>query len=1011
MKKLLCLVIICIITKLHAGSYYFSSSTGNDNRLSSEAQNPSTPWRTLQKLNSIFNTLKPGDKIYLKRGDSFEGTINITKSGSLNNPIIFDAYGTGTNPIISGFTTLKQWVNIGGGIFEASNSSLGNSVNILLVNDKPVALGRYPNASAPNKGYLSFESSNKNISITDNQLPNSPNWSGAEVVIRKNRWVVDKNKIIIHSGHVITYASVSHYNADPNYGYFIQNDPKTLDIAGEWYYAAPQKKIGLYSGNAVPVNVKASTLNSLINCNNQTDISFNNILFQGANENAFELNKTLRISINNSHISFSGANAINALNCNNLTVENSIITYANNISLNLGNCSNTIIRNNTITATGVFTGMGKGDAGSYEAIMIAGNNNLVELNKIDSTGYIPVTFSGNSVTIKNNFISNFAFVKDDAGGIYTYNGSGIPQINTNRKISGNIIIKGTGAGDGTPDPQSAHVSGIYIDDKSNHVAIENNTVAFCSKYGIYLHNADNINLTGNTFFDNQQQAGFVHDNNAASNPIRNIVSQNNIFFSKDPVSNVAEFKSTQNDITSFGTFDNNYYCRPADDFLVINTSRKENNTVINKQFDLDGWKAAFSKDINSKTSPFKLKTYQLNNLAGSNKFPNGNFNASTSGLYTWAAAGNSRISWNSNALDSGTLQLSFSSITGPKNKALIIIATGAVTAGKTYLLRFSLKGNTAGKFLQVYLRKSLSGYNDLSKRVTIKVVAGRTENEVLFTASAFENNASIVIEAEEQQPPLYFDNIQLNEANVKQLNINDLIHFEYNPSAATRTISLADKYIDVNSKQYSGSLTLPPFSSVILIKQQGATVPDTVTSLQGCKADGYAINEHWNNITGNNISNIPVEITPSKTENIAALEIKSQEKNYATRIRGLICPPQTGQYTFYISGDDAGELWLSSDDDPAKKIRIARFLSCTNFREWTKFSSQTSAGITLKANTKYYFEVLHKQGGGDGHLSIGWKLPGGQLQLPLPGPYFSPFRSIPISLNNSGKLDISKLQQ
>src|SRR5215467_8623792 len=107
------LTAIFVTVNAGATNYYFSSSSGDDSRTSSEAQNSATPWQTIGKLNSIFSTLQPGDIIYFKRGDVFYGSIIPNKSGSSGLPITFDAYGTGSKPIITGFTSIGSWTSIG----------------------------------------------------------------------------------------------------------------------------------------------------------------------------------------------------------------------------------------------------------------------------------------------------------------------------------------------------------------------------------------------------------------------------------------------------------------------------------------------------------------------------------------------------------------------------------------------------------------------------------------------------------------------------------------------------------------------------------------------------------------------------------------------------------------------------------------------------------------------------------------------------------------------------------
>jgi hypothetical protein len=161
--------------------------------------------------------------------------------------------------------------------------------------------------------------------------------------------------------------------------------------------------------------------------------------------------------------------------------------------------------------------------------------------------------------------------------------------------------------------------------------------------------------------------------------------------------------------------------------------------------------------------------------------------------------------------------------------------------------------------------------------------------------------------------------------------------------------------------------------------------------------------EQWTNVSGNDVSNIPLSTTPTSVTNLSALEIPNTTiANTGERIRGYITAPATGNYTFWIAGDDAAELWLSTDATPAKAVKIASFVSWTNFRQWNKFGSQQSASIALTAGTKYYIQVLHKQGGGDGSVSVQWQIPGGSFETPIPASRLTPY--ITASATSSGLL-------
>jgi hypothetical protein len=94
-------------------------------------------------------------------------------------------------------------------------------------------------------------------------------------------------------------------------------------------------------------------------------------------------------------------------------------------------------------------------------------------------------------------------------------------------------------------------------------------------------------------------------------------------------------------------------------------------------------------------------------------------------------------------------------------------------------------------------------------------------------------------------------------------------------------------------------------------------------------------------------------------------------------VRGFICAPETGAYTFYIASDDGSFLFLSTDTDTLNSNVIAYMPDCEFAapRQWTKFPEQKSAKINLVAGRKYYIEVIYKDGGGDDNLAVGWQRP------------------------------------
>jgi hypothetical protein len=156
---------------------------------------------------------------------------------------------------------------------------------------------------------------------------------------------------------------------------------------------------------------------------------------------------------------------------------------------------------------------------------------------------------------------------------------------------------------------------------------------------------------------------------------------------------------------------------------------------------------------------------------------------------------------------------------------------------------------------------------------------------------------------------------------------------------------------------------------------------------------GKVLRQYWIGISGTAISNLTSNVNypnnPSGSEMITILEGPTNWGNtYGTRIRGYLHPPTTGSYTFWISGDDNCQLWLSTNGNPANAIMIASVPGYTNSRQWTKYTEQTSTAITLSAGQKYYIEVLHKEGTGGDHVAVAWSGPGISQQV-IPGTYLS----------------------
>jgi parallel beta-helix repeat protein len=498
-------------------------------------------------------------------------------------------------PVINGLSNVTGWESAGNGIYRARVNYSGK-LNLVLLNGKPVALGRYPNS-----GYLHFQSHSGTSSITDKDLPGTPNWTGAEVVIRANHWILDRNLITSHSGGTLKFEPSSKYEPRDGFGYFIQSDIRTLDLLGEWFFE--KNYLYMYFGSASPSSykVEAGTIDILANMQVKRFLVFDGIEFRGAADMAIYVDYSENVTIQNCKITFSGAFGIEARGAKNLKVIGNHISHCLSVGVKTRwGSDNSVFIENTITDIGMLPGMGGSADGTYNALSPSGVKDLIQYNHIERIGYLGISFKGDQTIVENNFINRVCQIKDDGGGIYSFVEDDTEFRYTGVKIRNNIILNSGGYREGEGVAGSRNqAEGIYTDGLTNSFEITGNTIAYAAASGIFLNTPRWHHVHGNTVISNKVDQ--IHLQNLkmkGAMPGGNKIENNIVFSTGYGQQQIKLSDGPREEILNFGSSDNNKFINydgSESSFHTITYSNKWDNV----KHTLPEWREKLKQDLNS----------------------------------------------------------------------------------------------------------------------------------------------------------------------------------------------------------------------------------------------------------------------------------------------------------------------------------------------------------------------------------------------------------------------------
>ena len=221
------------------------------------------------------------------------------------------------------------------------------------------------------------------------------------------------------------------------------------------------------------------------------------------------------------------------------------------------------------------------------------------------------------------------------------------------------------------------------------------------------------------------------------------------------------------------------------------------------------------------------------------------------------------------------------------------------------------------------------------------------------------------------------------------------------PTSWTGTITLVagQKYpIKMEYNEYGGDATAQLFWSYTGQAEQIVPTSKLCPNIISCATSavtGGITRDYWANITSASTSPVTLPTSaPTSTSVLTSFESpQNVADNYIQRVRGFLRPSVSGNYTFYLTGDDNSDLYISTSTDEALKTQIAYINGWTGNAELTKYPSQKSATIALVAGQNYYIEATEQEGGGGDNLAVYWVIPNSTTPVVIPGSNLVPYCS------------------
>jgi hypothetical protein len=816
------LFLACLCSLAQAVTYYVSPSGNDSNNGTSQSQ----AWRTIGRVQQAMNGLQPGDQVLFERGGIYPGTLDISKSGTAAAPLVFGAYGSGDQPIISGGVPVTNWVQHSGNIWRAA---LSTAPKYVLVNNEPMTLARFPNT-----GWLRNVQGSTSHITSPGLNQSSGHWNGAKLIVRTTNYSYESTTVTTSSSGQINFQPIYVNMGNDDWGFFLAGKLSELDMAGEWYHDPVNGQLYLWAPN----NANPNSLSVLASIHEKgvvpgwqkSHFRIENLTIQGQTRFGISTEVSNNIVVTNCTIRHCYIGISSSGNNNHYT--NNTIQNTFGAGLNAYD-TNALIEGNIFSNIAMQPGMGENGWG-YWGINATGQGAVIRNNRLTNIGYIGIGVGGN-VLVEKNVVINATAILNDGAGISFDSCDGVV-------VQDNIVMDCFGSLESVATSHNIYYPicfGIYFGNTSiKNTIVQRNTVARCNGAGVHVDHTQvstGNQVKDNVLFDNNVQLSLSDFSNyngpGATQPYHvpnfNTIYSGNVLYSLRPEQLcMRQFHVHSPNHVDFGTFTNNRYFHPYEELSIRIQNFQGSGTHT---YTLERWQALFNEDAGSTRSPLRLAPYETISELSSDLVTNGNFSAP---INNWTIhPSNSQVTIDHTYLDDGALKAFLPNNSVYPSMNIRNPNQIAMQGGQWYRMRLSIQSDIQGIMnAGVKGLSQVSSVNVLGSR-DIPFSPERRDLEFYFQ-SALTDQGLIQLTNHFTHPRYWIDNIQLHRVNVQPVNpAFDHLLF-HNEFSVLQSFSVPSGcWSDIMGNTVSGSIDVPPFSSKVIYRVPGlgCSTPDVHT--------------------------------------------------------------------------------------------------------------------------------------------------------------------------------------